>query len=82
VIEGESKRVTYEAEQPVEIAGGVMLTPGVYFGKLTKKWIGYEYLLELTADELKSLGAPAPKSVEQLEFDVSRLVRLEMLSVF
>jgi hypothetical protein len=78
----ESERVTLEVQESLWIELGVILKPGAYPGTRKQSWLGGEYWIELTADELRSLGAPSVSAADKVEYDVSKFVRSGKIAVF
>ena len=81
MAEGDTKRVTFEVTEAIPL-DGLTLTPGVYLGKRVRTWIGYDYSIELTGDDLKALTGRKSKRTTELYVDVTRLVRVEKIRVF
>jgi hypothetical protein len=66
----------------VTIESGVSLKPGLYVGKRGRSWIGPQYHVELTAEEVTALGGAAPPGVEKVDYDVTSAVRSGKIEVF
>ena len=76
------KRATLEVKDSLSIGFGVVLTPGLYLGWSGRYWLGAQHFVELTAQEVTSLGGVPPASAEFLLFDVTSLVRGGKIDVF
>jgi hypothetical protein len=76
------ERVTLEVEHSIPIGFQITLTQGVYSGRRGRYWLGAQHLVELTAEEVKSLGGEPPASTEMLLYDVSGFVRSGKIRVF
>jgi hypothetical protein len=68
------ERVMLELEEKITLESGITLPPGVYAAIKTRSWIGAEYRLELTADDISALAGPKIRAM-QSDFDVSSFVR-------
>ena len=76
------KRATLEVKDSLSIGFGIVLTPGLYLGWSGRYWLGTQHFVELTPQEVTSLGGVPPASAEFLLFDVSSLVRGGKIDVF
>ena len=84
----ETTKITLEAAQAVELHTGVVLPPGSYSG--IKAWVREDALgglistpsrfrIELTAEQLGSMGATVQPNQNSEEIDVTEFVRLGLL---
>ena len=80
--EGGGERVTFEITVAVTIESGITLKPGLYVGKRGRSWLGPQYYVELTVEELTALGGAAAPGVEKVEYDVTSGVRSGKIEVF
>ena len=76
-----NERVMLELEEPITLENGITLPPGVYAATKSRTWIGLEYRLELTADDVRALAGPKIRAM-QSDFDVSSFVRRGKIKVF
>jgi hypothetical protein len=81
----EATKITLEAGQAIELYAGVVLPPGSYSG--IKAWVREDALgdlvsmpsrfrIELTAEQLVSMGAAVQPNQNWEEIDVTEFVRL------
>ena len=86
----QTKKVTFKAARAVELELGLVLAPGLYTGIKTRtrvdsigsiSWTPSKYKLELTADQLTSLGAQIELNLISKNVDVTKLVRQGKLIV-
>jgi hypothetical protein len=84
----EATKITLEAAQAVELHAGVILPPGSY--SAIKAWVREDALgglistpsrfrIELTAEQLVSMGAAVQPNQSSEEIDVTEFVRLGLL---
>jgi hypothetical protein len=78
----ETTRVTLEATQEVELYPGIVLPPGSYSG--TKTQTRNEstpplYRIELSEEQLASMGATVQHDLRSEQIDVTEFVRLGLL---
>ena len=73
------ERIILELDQPVEIGSGITLPPGTYVCRKGRNHMGAQYLVELTADEVRGLGGEP--SAEMAVYDVSKFVRQGKINV-
>ena len=76
------KRTTLEVKDSLSIGFGIVLTPGLYLGWSGRYWLGTQHFVELTPQEVTSLGGVPPASAEFSLFDVTSLVRGGKIDVF
>ena len=81
----ETTKITLEAAQAVELHGGMVLPPGSYPGTKSRAredalggeiWSTTRYRIELTADQLASMGATVQPNQSSEEIDVTEFIRL------
>jgi hypothetical protein len=87
----ETTRITLEAAQAVELYKGVVLPPGLYPGIKAQAretaldssvtWSPIRYRIELTAEQLASMGATVQPNQSTEEIDVTEFVRLGQLTI-
>jgi len=86
----QAQAVGLEATHTVEIAPGVVLPPGHYTGIEWRTGLDTsggvaltapQYKIELTADQLASIGAADIPNLDSNEIDVTKFVRSGELSV-
>jgi hypothetical protein len=85
----ETTKITLEAVQAVELSKGVVLPPGSYPGIKARAredvldsgitWSPIRYRIELTAEQLASMGATVQPNQSSEEIDVTEFVRLGQL---
>ena len=85
----ETKKITLEAAQAVDLHTGIALQPGSYPGTKTRTRVSYldgsvnwtptRYRIELTAEQLASMGATVQPNQSSEEIDVTEFVRLGLL---
>ena len=85
----ETGKITLEAAQAVELYKGVVLPPGSYPGikaqaresalDIGVTWSPIRYRIELTAEQLASMGAKVQRDQSSEEIDVTEFVRLGLL---
>jgi hypothetical protein len=83
--------VTLEATHAVELQPGVALPPGHYSGTEWRtgletmsgdvSWLAPQYKIELTADELASIGTTDTPNLISSDIDVTKFVRSGELTV-
>ena len=78
----EDERVTFEVAEPISIGFGITLKPGVYVGRRGRSWRGAVYWVELTRDELQSLGGMGTPGTESTVYDITTFVRSGKIDVF
>ena len=78
----ERERATLEVEGSIPIGFGITLKPGLYLGRCGRYWLGAQHFIELTREEVRSLGGEPPGSADMFLYDVSRFVRLGKIRVF
>ena len=87
----ETTKITLEAAQAVELYKGVVLPPGSYPGIKAQAredaldsgvtlW-PVRYRIELTAEQLASMGATVQHHLSSEEIDVTKFVRLGQLTI-
>jgi hypothetical protein len=76
------ERVTFEVTVPVPIDAGITLKPGLYVGKRGRSWLGPQYHVEFTAEELNALGGKAAPGAETVDVDITSIVRSGKIEVF
>jgi hypothetical protein len=81
----ETTRVTLEATQEVEIYPGIVLPPGSYSGTKTQtrneSLGGPLYRIELTEEQLASMGATVQHDLRSEQIDVTEFVRQGQLTI-
>jgi hypothetical protein len=87
----ETTRITLEAAQAVELHRGMILPPGLYPGIKAQAresaldssvtWSPIRYRIELTAEQLASMGAAVQPNQSSEEIDVTEFVRLGQLTI-
>ena len=87
----QTRAVMLEATQAVELEPGVVLPPGYYTGAETRtglatasgdvSWTKPEYKIELTKDQLTSIGARVSPNLTSMKVDVTKFVRSGELAV-
>ena len=85
----ETTRITLEATKAVNLHAGIILPPGVYPGIKAQAredtldsgvtWSPIRYRIELTAEQLASMGAKVQRDQSSEEIDVTEFVRLGLL---
>ena len=79
----ETTRITLEAAQAVELHRGMILPPGLYPGikalDSSVTWSPIRYRIELTPEQLASMGAAVQPNQSSEEIDVTEFVRLGLL---
>lgn len=83
--------VMLDAAQAVELYPGVVLPPDVYLGTETQtcleavsgdvSWTPAQYKIELTADQLTSMGAQIEPGLISMNIDVTKFVRSGLLTL-
>ena len=79
--QGSTERVMLELEEEIMLENGIRLPPGVYAATKSRSWIGAEYRLELSAEDVRALAGPKIRAM-QSDFDVSSFVRRGKIRVF
>ena len=87
----ETKKITLEAAQAVALDTGIVMPPGPYAGTKTRtrvsyldgsvNWTPIRYRIELTAEQLASMGAAVQPNQSSEEIDVTEFVRLGVLKL-
>jgi len=87
----ETKKITLEAAQAVALDTGIVMPPGSYAGTKTRTRVSYldgsvnwtptRYRIELTVEQLASMGATVQPNQSSEEIDVTEFVRLGKLRV-
>jgi len=77
---GGRKPVTLEVAECISIGFGIVLSPGLYPGWSTRYWLGTQYFIELTKEEVKLLGGDPATGT--FIYDVSRWVRNGKIGAF
>ena len=87
----ETTKITLEAAQAVELHRGIVMPPGSYSGTKTRTRVSYldgsvnwtptRYRIELTAEQLASMGASVQANQSSEEIDVTEFVRLGKLTI-
>jgi hypothetical protein len=85
----ETTRITLVAVQDVDLHAGIVVPPGSYPGTKTRTRVSYldgsvnwtptRYRIELTAEQLASMGATVQPNQSSEEIDVTEFVRLGRL---
>jgi hypothetical protein len=83
----ETTRITLEAAEPVDLHTGIVLPPGSYPGTKAARnkrttsvnWTPSRYRIELTAEQLASIGVTVQPNQFSEEIDVTEFVRLGLL---
>ena len=85
----ETRKITLEATQAVDLDTGIVMPPGSYPGTKTRtrvsfldgsvNWTPTRYRIELTAEQLASMGATVQPNQSSEEIDVTEFVRLGLL---
>jgi hypothetical protein len=85
----ETTRITLEAAEAVNLHTGIVLPPGSYPGIKARAredaldsgitWSPTRYRVELTAEQLASMGATVQPNQSSEEIDVTEFVRLGLL---
>ena len=79
----EREKVILEVVEPLPIVFGITLSPGAYVGMRSQYWMGMQYFVELTANEVEKLGGnPREHEDDKSLFEVTRFVRLGKITVF
>lgn len=83
-------QVRYRVSEPVEIEEGVLLPAGSYAGTMEEggidtmlgvQWMSPQYRLELSADELESMGRKNHPSIDSIDYDLAPFVRSGKIEV-
>jgi hypothetical protein len=87
----ETRKITLEAAQAVDLDTGIVMPPGRYPGTKTRTRVSYldgsinwtptRYRIELTVEQLASMGATVQPNQSSEEIDVTEFVRLGKLRV-
>ena len=86
----EVTKITLEAAQAIELDTGVFLPPGSYQGARMRTrddlpgdviWMPTRYRIELTAEQIASMGATVQPNQSFEEIDVTKFVRKGRLIV-
>jgi len=87
----ETTKITLEAVKAVELYRGVVLPPGSYRGIKAQAreaaldsgvtWSPIRYRIELTAEQLASMGATVQPNQSSEEIDVTEFVRQGKLTI-
>ena len=85
----ETRKITFEAAEAVDLHTGAILPPGSYPGTKTRTRVSYldgsvtwtptRYRIELTAIQLANMGAERQRHLSSEEIDVTEFVRLGLL---
>jgi len=85
----ETTGITLVAVQDVDLHAGIVMPPGSYPGTKTRTRVSYldgsvnwtpaRYRIELTAEQLASMGATVQPNQSSEEIDVTEFVRLGLL---
>jgi hypothetical protein len=86
----EITKITLEAAQAIELDIGVLLPPGSYQGARMRTrddlpgdviWTPTRYRIELTAEQIASMGAKVQPNQSFEEIDVTKFVRIGQLII-
>jgi hypothetical protein len=87
----ETTRITLEAAEAVDLHTGIVLPPGSYPGIKARAredaldsgitWSPIRYRIELTTEQLASVGAALQPNQDSEEIDVTEFVRLGKLTI-
>jgi hypothetical protein len=76
----ETRKITLEAAQAVDLDTGIVMPPGSYPGTKTRTRVSFlDGRIELTAEQLASMGATVQPNQSSEEIDVTEFVRLGLL---
>lgn len=83
-------KITLEAAQAIELDTGIILPPGSYLGARMRTrddspggviWQPTRYRIELTAEQIASMGAKVQPNQRFEEIDVTKFVRKGRLTI-
>jgi hypothetical protein len=86
----ETTKITLGATQAVELYPGIVLPPGSYSGTKTQtrnesiggvSWTPPLYRIELTEEQLASMGATVQHNLSSEQIDVTKFVRQGRLTI-